>query len=35
MSTAALSGALGLHLPDWKIHVDRVVDQLTRLETAA
>ena len=35
MSTAALSSALGLHLPDWKIHVDRVVDQLTRLESAA
>jgi dTDP-4-dehydrorhamnose reductase len=35
MSTAALSSALGLHLPGWKIHVDRVVDQLTRLETAA
>jgi dTDP-4-dehydrorhamnose reductase len=28
MDTGALTGALGLHLPDWKIHVDRVVDQL-------
>lgn len=32
MDTGALSRALGLYLPDWKIHVDRVVDQLTRLE---
>jgi dTDP-4-dehydrorhamnose reductase len=35
IDTGALSSALGLHLPDWKIHVDRVVDQLTRLETVA
>lgn len=35
MNTAAISGTLGLQLPDWKIHVDRVVDQLTRLETSA
>lgn len=32
MHTGALSSALGLHLPDWKIHVDRVVDQLTRMD---
>ena len=35
MNTAAISGALGLQLPDWKIHVDRVVDQLTRLGASA
>lgn len=28
MDTGALSSALDLHLPDWKIHVDRAVDQL-------
>jgi dTDP-4-dehydrorhamnose reductase len=28
MDTGALSRALGLHFPDWNIHVDRVVDQL-------
>ena len=28
MDTGALSSALGLHLPNWNIHVDRVVDQL-------
>jgi len=28
MDTAALSSALGLYLPNWNIHVDRVVDQL-------
>ena len=33
MDTNALSIALGLHLPDWKIHVDRAVDQLTRIGT--
>jgi len=32
MNSGSLSSALGLHLPDWKIHVDRVVDQLTRLD---
>ena len=35
LNTAALSSALGLNLPDWKIHVDRTVDQLLRSETAA
>lgn len=30
LDTSALSSALGLQLPDWTIHVDRVVDQLTR-----
>lgn len=29
LDTSALASALGLYLPDWKIHVDRVVDQLT------
>lgn len=33
METSALSTALGLHLPDWKIHVNRAVDQLTLSET--
>jgi dTDP-4-dehydrorhamnose reductase len=33
MNTNALSTALSLHLPDWSIHVDRVVDQLTRTDT--
>ena len=28
MDTTALSNALGLYLPNWNIHVDRVVDQL-------
>ena len=27
-----LAAGLGLQLPDWKIHVNRAVDQLTRLE---
>jgi dTDP-4-dehydrorhamnose reductase len=35
MDAAALSCALGLQLPDWNIHVDRVVDQLTCMETTA
>lgn len=35
MNSAALSSALGLHLPNWNIHVDRVVDQLTRLDAFA
>jgi dTDP-4-dehydrorhamnose reductase len=34
MNTNALSTVLGLHLPDWRIHVNRVVDQLTRIETS-
>jgi dTDP-4-dehydrorhamnose reductase len=34
MNTNALSSALGLHLPDWKIHADRIIDQLTRIETS-
>lgn len=28
LDTGALSSALGLYLPNWNIHVDRVVDQL-------
>ena len=35
MDTGALTGAVGLHFPDWKIHVDRVVDQLARLDASA
>jgi dTDP-4-dehydrorhamnose reductase len=35
MDTAALSSALGLQLPDWKIHVDRAVEQLTCMEATA
>ena len=33
MDTGALSSALGLHLPNWNIHVDRVVDQLVSGES--
>jgi dTDP-4-dehydrorhamnose reductase len=29
LETAKLAGALDLHFPDWKIHVDRVIDQLS------
>lgn len=29
LDTSKLSSALGLHLPDWKIHVDRLIDQLS------
>lgn len=32
MDCSALSQALGLQLPHWTIHVDRVVDQLTKQE---
>lgn len=32
LSCAALTGALLLELPDWSVHVDRTVDQLTSLE---
>lgn len=32
MDTSALSNALGLHLPEWRIHVDRVIDQLSQNE---
>jgi dTDP-4-dehydrorhamnose reductase len=32
MDCGALSEALGLQLPHWTIHVDRVVDQLTKKE---
>lgn len=32
LDTRALRNALGLGLPDWTIHVDRTVDQLTRRE---
>ena len=35
MDTGALSSALGLSLPNWNIHVDRVVDQLSRSEPSA
>jgi dTDP-4-dehydrorhamnose reductase len=35
LDTGLLSARLGLQLPDWRIHVDRVVDQLTRLEASA
>lgn len=33
MNSGKLSSALELHLPNWKIHVDRVVDQLSILDT--
>lgn len=29
LDTGKLAGALDLHFPDWKIHVDRVIDQLS------
>lgn len=29
LDTSKLSGALGLQLPDWKIHVDRLIEQLS------
>lgn len=29
LDTSKLSGALGLQLPDWTIHVDRLIDQLS------
>ena len=29
LDTGKLAAALGLHLPDWKIHVDRLIDQLS------
>lgn len=32
MDCSALSDALGLQMPNWAIHVDRVVDQLTKKE---
>lgn len=32
LDTSLLSSKLGLHLPDWTIHVNRTVDQLTRSE---
>lgn len=35
LNTTALSEALGLHLPDWTIHVDRMIDRLYPLETSA
>ncbi|SIT21109.1 dTDP-4-dehydrorhamnose reductase [Achromobacter sp. MFA1 R4] len=33
LDATALSQALGLQLPDWRVHADRVIDQLTKLET--
>lgn len=33
LDTSALSAALGLQLPHWHVHADRVIDQLTKLET--
>ncbi|EGY29746.1 rfbD [Candidatus Regiella insecticola 5.15] len=32
MNTGLLSRSLGLTLPDWKIHADRTIDQLTLLD---
>lgn len=34
LDTALLSSRLGLQLPDWTIHVNRAIDQLTRSERA-
>lgn len=33
LDTSALSAALGLQLPDWSVYANRVIDQLTKLET--
>jgi dTDP-4-dehydrorhamnose reductase len=35
LDTSALAAAAGLKFPDWKIHVDRMLDQLSSRETAA
>ena len=35
LNTDLLSKILGLQLPNWEIHVDRTVDQLTHLEKSA
>jgi dTDP-4-dehydrorhamnose reductase len=35
LDTGKLTVALGLHLPDWKNHVNRTVDRLTLLEATA
>lgn len=32
LDTTALSNALTLHLPEWTVHVDRIIYQLTQLE---
>ena len=32
LDISALSSALALHIPDWTVHVDRVITQLTQLE---
>ena len=32
LDISVLSNALALHIPDWSVHVDRVIDQLTQLE---
>lgn len=34
MNTGLLSNSLGLTLPDWKIHANRTIDQLTLLDIA-
>jgi len=34
LDTGKLCQALGLHMPHWKVHVDRATDQLTRMESA-
>ncbi len=33
LSTAKLRQALGIALPDWTVHANRAIDQLTKLET--
>lgn len=32
LDNSALSSALALHIPDWAVHVDRAINQLTQLE---
>lgn len=34
LDTQALTGALGLQFPDWKVHANRVIDQLTKVDIA-
>lgn len=35
LSSQAINAALGIELPDWKVHIDRVIDQLTKLDTSS
>lgn len=35
LSSQAINAALGIELPDWKVHIDRVIDQLTKLDPSS